>query len=186
VACCGSAGGGGDDAGDDDPGVDASTSSALDPAKCGPFAQSFVNAVMRCGGSVPANAQQAFDGFCKKGVTKAAMCGGNPAGGLACFEKEDTTDWVCTLGGGDVLPACNGDLKSALGALCLIALGNPQCSSGIACQYDVDCSQGFACNSATNECFAKNAYCVGLPCTYDVDCPSSEKCNSAEGACIKR
>jgi hypothetical protein len=173
----------GDDTGDDGPSPDA-TVSHLDPAACTGFAQNLAGAAMACGSSLPAGAQASFEGWCKKGVAAAAMCGGDPAAGLDCFESSDPTDWVCQLG--EPYPACNGDLAAALGALCVVALGNPSCASGIQCDYDVDCSGNSACNSETRQCFKKSAYCIGLPCTYDVDCPSNEKCNSAEHACVGR
>jgi hypothetical protein len=177
---CGSPSGGDDD----DVPVDAPITSTLDPAKCTPFAQSLATAAQTCGTPLPSGAQTTFEGFCKKGVMSASMCGGNPGAGLDCFASPDPNDWVCYLG--EPYPACNGDLAAALGAYCLIALGNPQCASGIHCTYDVDCPNGSACNSDTGQCFAKTAYCVGLPCTYDVDCPDDEKCNSTEHACIHR
>ena len=154
----------------------------LDAAKCTAFAQSAVTAATTCGSPLPAGAQASLETMCKKGVTVAAMCGGNPAGGLDCFASPDPTDWVCQLG--QAYPSCNGDLGAALGAYCLIASGNPQCASGIHCQYDVDCSGNTVCNSATSQCMSKTAYCIGLPCQYDVDCPNQEKCNSAEHACV--
>ena len=156
----------------------------LDPSDCTAFAASFANAAQTCGSSLPGGAQSAFEGWCKKGVTFAAMCGGNPAAGLDCFASPDANDWVCALG--EPYPACNGDISAALGALCVVALGNPQCATGVKCTYDADCTNGFVCNSKTDQCMSKNAYCIGLPCTYDVDCPTDEKCNSAEGACIAK
>jgi hypothetical protein len=54
----------------------------------------------------------------------------------------------------------------------------------VKCQFDADCSNGLVCNSATDECMSKTAYCVGLPCRFDADCPDGEKCNGAEGACV--
>ena len=158
--------------------------SALDPAKCTAFAQSMVSAAQTCGTPLPTGAQAAFEGWCKKGVSGAAMCGGNPGAGLACFASPDPTDWVCLLG--QPYPSCNGDLAAALGAYCLIALGNPACTSGIKCTFDVDCASGQRCNDSTGQCFSKTAYCIGLPCTFDVDCPDDEKCNSTEHACIAR
>jgi hypothetical protein len=159
--------------------------STLDPADCTAFAQSFATAAQACGGtSLPAGAQAMFEGWCKKGITAGAatMCGGNPGAGLDCFSHADSQDWVCSFG--EPYPACQGDLGAALGALCVVALGNPQCSTGVHCNYDVDCSNGLVCNSATNQCMSKSAYCIGLPCKYDVDCPTDEMCNSAEGACV--
>jgi hypothetical protein len=168
--------------GDDDPTPDAVIPPSLNPADCTPFAQSFANAATMCGTPLPSGGQAAFEGFCKKGVNAAAMCGGDPAAGLACFKSPDPSDWVCSFG--DVYPACNGDLAAALGAMCLIALGNPQCASGIECSFDADCSGSSVCNSATGQCMSTTAYCIGLPCKYDVDCPQGEKCNSTEGACV--
>ena len=170
--------------GDDEPLPDGSVSSHLDPLKCTPFAQSFANAAQTCGTALPAGAQTTFEGWCKKGVTAAEMCGGNPAAGLDCFASQNANDWVCAAG--SPYPTCNGDLAAALGALCVIALGNPQCASGIHCQYDADCSGSFVCNSATHQCVNKSSYCIGLPCQYDFDCPTAEQCNSAEHACIGR
>ena len=120
--------------------------------------------------------------MCRRGVAKAAACGANPAGGLACFRSPDPTDWVCA--GGEPYPACDGDLGAALGMYCVLAMGNPQCASGVACTFDADCGGGLECNGATGECFSKDAYCVGLPCTFDADCPNGETCNSTEGACV--
>ncbi len=183
VACAGSSMSAGDD--DDGPQPDGSiTTAQLDPNDCAGFAQNLAAAAQACGQGLPAGAQSSFEGWCRKGVKVAGMCGGDPAGGLDCFASPDPNDWVCTLG--DVYPACNGDLASALGAMCVVALGNPACASGIQCDYDVDCPSGSACNSDTRQCFSKSAYCIGLPCTYDVDCPTNEKCNSAEHACIAR
>jgi hypothetical protein len=159
-----------------------SAAPALDKADCAAFATTTIAAAQTCGTPLPPGAAAALKGYCEKGVADAAMCGGDPAGGLACFRTADPTDYACIAG--DVYPACDGDLGSALGMYCLIALGNPQCHSGIHCEFDVDCSGGTACNSATHECFAKTAACIGLPCAYDVDCPSTEKCNSAEHACV--
>ncbi len=167
--------------GDDQP-VDA-PSANLDPSDCTAFAQSFASAGTTCGTPLPPGGQAAFEGWCKKGIAKAAMCGGSPSAGLDCFSSPDANDWVCQ-GAAGPYPACNGDLGAALGAFCVIALGNPACATGVKCQFDVDCSNGLVCNSATEECMSKTAYCVGLPCQFDVDCPNHEKCNSAEGACI--
>ncbi len=182
LACGGDDGGGG---GDDGGGVDAAVAK-LDPADCTPFAQSFAAAGTTCGTPLPAGGQAAFEGWCKKGVTKAAMCGGNPAGGLDCFATPDATDWTCGTAGSGPYPACNGDLGSALGALCVVALGNPQCATGVKCSFDSDCSNGLVCNTKTEECMSKSAYCIGLPCRFDSDCPTNEKCNGAEGACVGR
>ena len=181
LAACG---GGSTMMGDDQPTPDGSVPTQLDPAKCTAFAQSLATAAQTCGTSLPAGAQASVETWCKKGVTVAAMCGGNPTGGLDCFASADPTDWVCQLG--EPYPACNGDLAAALGAYCLMASGNPACASGIHCQYDVDCSGNSKCNSATEQCVQNDAYCIGLPCAYDVDCPTDEKCNSAEHACIGR
>ena len=126
--------------------------------------------------------QAALEGWCKKGITAASMCGGNPAGGLECFATPDATDWTCIAG--DAYPACNGDIAAALGAWCLVALGNPSCATGVKCTYDADCSSGLVCNSRTDQCMSKSAYCVGLPCTYDADCPDGHRCNSTENMCI--
>lgn len=172
----------GDD--DDDMPVDAPSSPTLDPAKCTAFAQSMVAAAQTCGTTLPGGAQMTFETFCKKGVSAAAMCGGSASGGLDCFASPDSTDWVCFAG--EPYPACNGDLAAALGAYCLIALGNPSCASGIKCNFDADCSSGLACNDATGQCFSETAYCVGLPCNFDADCPQGETCNSAEHACVGR
>ena len=171
---------------DDDgtPAPDGAVTSNLDPAACAGFAQNLASAATTCGSPLPAGAQSAFKGWCEKGLRAAEQCGGDPAAGLDCFETSDPTDWVCHLG--EPYPACNGDLAAALGALCVVALGNPSCASGIQCDYDVDCSGDSACNSETHQCFSKSAYCIGLPCTYDVDCPTNEKCNSAEHACVGR
>jgi hypothetical protein len=172
----------GDDVG---PQPDASMQqSTLDPADCAAFAQSFASAAQTCGSTLPAGGQAAFENFCKKGISAGAatMCGGNPAAGLDCFSTSEPQDWVCALG--EPYPACQGDLGAALGALCVIALGNPQCSTGVHCNYDADCSNGLTCNSATKQCMSKSAYCIGLPCKYDADCPTDETCNSAEGACV--
>lgn len=181
VACGSSNNGGGDD---DTPPPDGHTQQTLDATKCAAFAQSFASAATTCGTTLPAGAQAMLEQYCRKGVTVAAMCGGDPAGGLACFASLDPTDWQCALG--QPFPACNGDLASALGAYCLIASGNPACASGIHCELDVDCSGDAVCNSVTNQCMQKSAYCIGLPCQYDVDCPDDEKCNSAEHACVGR
>ena len=169
--------------GDDDvvP-IDAPTTVTLDPAKCVGFAQSMVAAAQTCGTSLPGNAQATFESFCRKGVTAAAMCGGNAAGGLDCFASPDANDWVCQLN--EPYPYCNGDIAAALGAYCVIALGNPQCASGVKCTYDADCSTGLGCNDATGQCFSTTAYCVGLPCNYNADCPQGHTCNSTEHACV--
>lgn len=175
LAACGSP----SNTGDDDVPVDAMAH--LDANQCAAFAQSAATAATTCGTPLPAGGQASIEQWCRKGVTTAAACGGNPAGGLACFASSDPSDWVCELG--QPYPSCGGDLDSALGAYCLIASGNPSCAA-IACEFDVDCSGNAACNSVTKECFQKAAYCIGLPCAYDVDCPSNEKCNSAEHACV--
>jgi hypothetical protein len=177
VACSSNPGGG-----DDDVSPDGNTSNSLDASKCVALAQSFATAATQCGATLPAGAQASVEQWCRKGVTTAAACGGDPAGGLACFASADPTDWVCAAG--EPYPSCNGDLGAALGAYCLIASGNPACASGIHCDFDVDCSGTSVCNSETKQCMDKNAYCIGLPCAYDVDCPSHEKCNSAEHACV--
>jgi hypothetical protein len=170
--------------GDDDMQPPDGSNPSLDPAQCTAFAQSFANAAQTCGSALPPGAQATFESWCQHGVAKASMCGGNPAGGLACFATPDANDWVCAAG--SPYPACGGDLGSALGALCVVALGNPVCASGIHCDLDVDCSGNFECNTVTHECFSTSAYCIGLPCDLDVDCPTNEKCNSAEHACVGR
>jgi hypothetical protein len=162
--------------------VDAPSTTHLDPNKCAAFAQSMATAATTCGTPLPAGAQAQVEQWCRKGVTVAAMCGGDPAAGLDCFATSATTNWVCQLG--QPYPYCNGDLAAALGAYCLMASGNPACASGITCAFDADCSGDSVCNSATKQCMQKNAYCIGLPCSFDVDCPSGEKCNSAEHACV--
>lgn len=172
----------GDDGGDPMMPDAPPSTSTLDPADCAALAANAVDAQESCGGSVPGGGQMALQTFCERGIGKAAMCGGNPAAGLDCFAQYDASDWACYAG--DAYPACNGDLAAALGAYCLLALGNPQCASGIACQYDADCSSGMKCNGATEQCVAENAYCVGLPCQYDADCPTGQKCNGAESACV--
>ena len=179
VACSSPTGSSGDDTG---PTPDAPPGQTLDPADCTPFAQSFAAAATTCGTPLPSGAQAAFEGWCKKGINAAAMCGGNPAAGLDCFSSPNANDWVCS--GGEPYPACNGDIAAALGAWCLVALGNPQCATGVKCTYDADCSSGLVCNSATDQCMSKTAYCVGLPCVYDADCPTGHRCNSTEGMCI--
>jgi hypothetical protein len=171
--------------GDDDPTPDATTGTQLDAAKCTAFAQSAVAAASTCGTPLPGGAQAQLEGFCKKGVAAvnaATMCGGNPKGGLDCFASPDPNDWVCAAG--EPYPACNGDIASALGMYCLVALGNPACATGVKCQFDADCSGGLECNGATGQCFSKSAYCIGLPCQFDADCPNNEKCNNAEGVCV--
>ena len=178
LAACGGPSSTGDD---DNPMPDAPAVSNLDPAKCSAFAQSVSTAAASCGTPLPGGAQAQIETWCKKGVTVAAMCGGNPKAGLDCFATSDSTDWVCQLG--EPYPYCNGDIEAALGAYCLMASGNPVCA-GVHCDFDVDCSGNSACNSATHQCFQKTAYCIGLPCAYDVDCPTDEKCNSAEHACV--
>jgi hypothetical protein len=157
---------------------------SLNKADCAAFANNAVAAQSTCGAPLPTGAAATLQADCEKGVDAAAMCGGNPAGGLACFRTADATDFACQLG--NLSPACNGDLASALGMWCLVSLGNPSCASGIHCQFDVDCSGNQACNSKLGQCFSKSSSCLGLPCTFDVDCPSAEKCNSAEGACVAR
>jgi len=166
---------------DEGPGPDANTVASLDPQDCAPFASSMANAATTCGTSLPAGGQSAVEGWCRKGIEKASLCGGMPADGLDCFATPNADDWVCSAG--EPYPACGGDLEAALGAYCLMALGNPSCAS-IECEYDVDCSSGSSCNSVTGRCFRDSAYCIGLPCAYDVDCPTNEKCNSAEGAFV--
>ncbi|MBS1118403.1 MAG: uncharacterized protein H6Q90_631 [Deltaproteobacteria bacterium] len=178
AACGGSSSTGDDDVG----GVDAPVSATLDPRDCSGVAQNFAAAATTCGGQLPAGAEAAFKGFCERGVAAAAMCGGNPAGGLDCFVTKDATDWVCQLG--QPYPACNGDLASALGMYCVIALGNPACASGIHCEFDTDCSGGLGCNGKTSQCFDKSAYCIGLPCEFNTDCPAHETCNGAEHVCV--
>lgn len=180
-------GGGTSPSGDDAPEPDASVSidgstSTLDPNDCAGFAANLVAAAQTCGTPVPANAQQVFEAACRKGVTSADLCGGDPAAGLACFETQDASDWVCAAG--EPYPYCNNDLGAALGMYCLVSLGTTACASGIQCQFDADCSNGFECNEATGQCFSKDAYCVGLPCELDADCPTGHTCNGAEGACI--
>lgn len=178
-------GGGGGGGGDPDPDMQPDGGmppTTLDKADCAAFAQSLANAAQTCGSPLPTGAQATFEGWCRKGVDAAAMCGGKPAGGLDCFASPDPNDWVCSVG--EPLPACDGDLASALGAYCLVALGNPSCASGIECDYDADCSSGMECNGATGQCFSKSAYCIGLPCEYDADCPQGETCNGAMHACV--
>jgi hypothetical protein len=170
--------------GDDDTAPDAPVSSTLDPADCAGVAHNFVAAAADCGTPLPGSAEATFKGFCERGIPAAAQCGGNPAAGLDCFVSPDATDFVCQLG--EPYPACNGDLAAALGMYCVIALGNPSCTSGIHCEFDLDCSNGLACNGATGQCFDKSAYCIGLPCEFDLDCPSNETCNGAEHACVGR
>ena len=175
VAACGGTSAGGDDD------VQPDAHAPLDAAKCAAFAQSMTNAATACGMPLPGGAQASIETWCRKGVTVAAMCGGNPAAGLDCFATPDATDWTCQLG--QPYPTCNGDLDAALGAYCLMSAGNPACAA-VACEYDVDCSGASKCNSVTKQCVQDNAYCIGLPCAYDVDCPTNEKCNSAEHACV--
>lgn len=180
--------GGSPSGGDDDPMVDGgprpdgTQTSTLDPNDCAGVAANFVQAAQTCGTQLPSNAQATFEAACRKGITKADLCGGDPAAGLACFETPSAGDFECVLG--EPAPYCNNDLGAALGMYCLIALGNVQCASGVKCEYDSDCPSSSACNEATGECFAKEAYCVGLPCKYNADCPNGQKCNDAEGACI--
>jgi hypothetical protein len=180
LVACGGPSMSGDDAGDDTP--DAAISMQLDPADCTELAKSYAATATMCGATLPAGAQAALEGWCKKGIPAAAMCGGNPSAGLDCFASPDANDWVCL--GSEPYPACSGDISAALGAWCLIALGNPQCATGVKCTYDADCSSGLVCNGATGQCMSKSAYCVGLPCVYDADCPTGHRCNSTEGACI--
>jgi hypothetical protein len=182
AACGGSSMMSGDDGGGDDMPPDAPPMTTLDPADCTAFAQSFSAASSTCGTPFPSGGQAAIEGWCKKGIAASAMCGGNPAAGLDCFSSPDATDWVCSAG--EAYPACNGDIAAALGAFCLVALGNPQCATGVKCTYDADCSSGLVCNSATDQCMSKSAYCVGLPCVYDADCPTGHRCNSTENMCI--
>jgi hypothetical protein len=182
VIACGGPSMSGDDGGGDDVSPDAPTSQSLDPADCTAFAQSFSAASTTCGTPFPAGGQAAVESWCKKGITAAAMCGGNPAAGLDCFSTPDANDWVCSAG--EAYPACNGDIAAALGAFCLVALGNPQCATGVKCTFDADCSTGLVCNSATDQCMSKTAYCVGLPCVFDADCPTGHRCNSTEHMCI--
>ncbi|MFN0246802.1 MAG: hypothetical protein ACKV2T_07820 [Kofleriaceae bacterium] len=167
-----------------EPPVDGgSNTPVLDPADCAAFAASLAAAGTTCGTPLPSGAQAMFEQWCRKGVTAAQMCGGDPSAGLDCFATPDANDWQC-VGAFGPYPACGGDLAAALGAFCVIAMGNPQCASGIACDFDADCSNGTKCNSATGQCVGENAYCVGLPCRFDADCPNGEKCNGAEGACV--
>lgn len=184
VAACGN-GGSSSMMGDDEPPTDGGgpNPQTLDPADCTAFAVSFAAAGDTCGTPLPGGGQAAFEQWCKKGIDAAEMCGGDPAAGLDCFATQDANDWEC-VGSLGPYPACNGDLSASLGALCLIALGNPQCASGIRCQFDADCSTGMVCNEATEQCMSKTAYCVGLPCDFDADCPDGHTCNDAEGACI--
>jgi hypothetical protein len=156
----------------------------ISDADCAAFAHNAATASAGCGSPFPTGAEATLTTFCKKGVASAATCGGNPAAGLACFKTPDATDFQCLAG--EAYPACNGDLAAALGMYCVVALGNPQCASGIKCEFNADCSGNSACNDATGQCFSKNAYCVGMPCTFDADCPTNEKCNSAEHACVAR
>ena len=185
LAACGGSSESADDAASPDamtPPSDGDDPMQLDPAACTAFAANAVMAAQTCGTPLPGGAQAQLETMCKKGIAAAALCGGDPAGGLACFEAPDATDWVCA--GGEPYPACNGDLAASLGMYCLVALGNPSCASGIACDFNSDCSNGMSCNGATGQCFATSAYCVGLPCELNSDCPSGHTCNNAEGACI--
>lgn len=184
VACDG--GGSSSMTGDDEPSVDGGSNvPMLDPADCTAFAASFAAAGTTCGTPLPGGGQATFEQWCRKGVASPllAKCGGAPTAGLECFATPDATDWQC-VGVFGPYPACGGDLAAALGAFCVIALGNPQCASGIACDFDADCSNGTKCNGETGQCVGENAYCVGLPCRFDADCPSGETCNGAEGACV--
>jgi len=169
--------------GDDDNPTPDGPQPTLDPQDCTAFAQSLADAAAACGASLPSGGQAAVESWCKAGIERAALCGGNPSAGLDCFATPDPTDWTCAAG--EPLPSCGGDIEAALGAYCVMALGNPACGS-IACEFDVDCSGNSSCNSVTGKCFGDTAYCVGMPCAFDVDCPNSEKCNSAEGACVQR
>lgn len=161
--------------------ADGSGSSSLNPADCAAFAQNAVDAQTACGAPPPTGAAMALTTACQKGIQKAALCGGDPAAGLACFRSEDPTDWVCQLG--EILPSCNGDISAALGMYCLVKLGDPSCAS-IACQGSLDCPSGSSCNQVTHQCFSNAANCIGLPCDGSLDCPSGETCNQAEHACI--
>jgi hypothetical protein len=161
--------------------VDA-PASVLDPHDCDLFANNAVAAQQACGGAVPPGGAAALAMECKNGIAKAALCGGNPAAGMACFRSLDATDFVCDLG--VALPSCNGDLDAVVGMYCLVELGNPECAS-IQCNGSLDCPTGASCNQVTHQCFSNNAYCVGLPCDGSLDCPGGESCNTAEHACIK-
>ena len=178
LAACGGSSTSGDD---DDGGPDAAVPAGLDPADCTPIAQNFIAGAQMCGTPLPGNAQAQLETTCKRGIAAAAMCGGNPAAGFDCFVTQDATDWTCA--GTEPLPACNGDLAASLGMYCVMALGNPNCASGIHCDFDTDCGPA-SCNGATKQCFDKGAFCIGLPCEFDTDCPSSETCNGAEHACV--
>jgi hypothetical protein len=153
----------------------------LDPADCMAFAQNAVAAQNACGPGLPPDAVATLTAACKQGIAEAALCGGNPEAGLACFRSPDPTDWVCELG--EVYPYCNNDLDAALGMYCLIKLGDPKCDS-VACQGSLDCPTGSACNQVTHHCFSDQANCVGLPCDGALDCPTGETCNQAEHACV--
>jgi hypothetical protein len=182
LGCGGSTMNGDDDGGDDD-GItpDAPGPATLDPADCTGIAANFVAGAEMCGTPLPGGAQAQLESTCRRGIANADLCGGNPEAGFACFVTEDATDWTCA--GTEPLPACNGDLGASLGMFCVMALGNPSCASGIACEFDADCG-GASCNGATKQCFDKSAFCVGLPCEFDADCPSGETCNGAEHACV--
>lgn len=66
----------------------------------------------------PAGRCSGLEQWCRKGVTRVHACGGDPAGGLACFATPDASDWTCALG--QPYPSCGGESASALGAYCLI------------------------------------------------------------------
>jgi hypothetical protein len=183
VVACGGPSGSSSMTGDDEPMPDAPMMMSLDPADCVGLASGMVAAAQTCGTALPGGAQATFESMCRRGVMAGAMCGAKAAAGLDCLATPDSTDWVCVAG--EPYPACNGDLGASLGAWCLMALGNPQCASGVACQFDADCSNGLTCNSATEQCMSETAYCVGLPCQFDADCPNGHTCNSAEDKCIR-
>ena len=179
VACDPSMGAG--PGGDDSPDA-PDAAMPLDPADCAAFASNAVAAQRACGGPLPANTEATLAAACRKGLTSAALCGGDPAAGLECFRSPDPSDWVCQLGA--VLPSCDNDLEAALGMYCLVKLGDPQCAS-ISCDGSLDCPTGSGCNFVTHQCFSNSANCVGLPCNGSLDCPTGETCNSAEHACVK-
>lgn len=164
-----------------DAGSGSGSNPGLDPADCDAFAHNAVDAQTACGGGLPPDAEATLAAACKKGLASASSCGGDPAGGLACFRSEDASDWVCQLG--ESLPFCNNDLEAALGMFCLVKLGDPSCVS-IKCEGSLDCPTGASCNDATHACFSNDANCVGLPCTGSLDCPTGETCNQAEHACV--
>lgn len=157
VACTG--GTSSSDPASSDPASSGPASSVLDPVDCTAFAQSMANAATGCGTALPAGGQAAVESWCKAGIANADLCGGNPSTGLDCFATPDATDWTCSAR--EPLPACGGNIEAALGAFCLMSLGNPACGS-IACVYDVDCGTGSSCNSVTGKCFRDAAYCVGM------------------------